>query len=128
MVAASTVGLSTTDDINYKVLPDSRFTITNVVPKHRGALGFGLALPGPGTVKVLELGPKHAVIGTETIKVMQKRHLNVDLKPTKAGVKLLTPVKGGKPVKLGVKLQVAFTPKGGVKRTKTHGGIELTSK
>jgi hypothetical protein len=128
VVAASTDGLSTTDDINYRVLPDSRFTITNVTPKHRGALGFALALPGPGTVKVVEVGPKHAVVGTETVKVKQKRNLKVDLKPTKAGVKLLTPVAGGPPVKLGVKLEVSFTPKGGVKRTVTHGGIELTSK
>jgi hypothetical protein len=128
VVATSTDGLSTTDNINYGVLPDSRFTITNVSPKRHGALGFVLALPGPGTVKVLEFGPKHAVVGTDIVKVTQKRHLKVDLKPTPAGVKLLTPVKGGPPVKLGVKLEVSFTPKGGVKRTVTHGGIELTSK
>ena len=91
-----------------------------------------LALPGPGTVKVLELGPKHAMVGTDTVKVTQKRHLKVDLKPTKAGVKLLTPARQwlgkGRAVKLGVKLEVSFTPKGGVKRTVTQGGIVLTSK
>jgi uncharacterized repeat protein (TIGR01451 family) len=128
VVAASTDGLSTTDNISYKVLPDSRFTISNVVPKQHGALGFALALPGPGTVKVVELGPKHAVVGTDTVKVTQKRKLKVDLKPTKAGVKLLKPATGSAPVKLGVKLEVSFTPKGGVKRTVTHGGIELKSK
>jgi hypothetical protein len=146
VLAANSVGLSTTDNFTYRVLPDSRFTINNVSPKPRGALGFMLALPGPGTVKVLELGPKHAVVGTETVKVTQKRNLKVDLKPTPAGVKLLTPAKakgsakgggsskgggsakGGSAVKLSVKLQVSFTPKGGVKRTVTHGGIELTSK
>jgi hypothetical protein len=135
VVAASTVGLSTTDDINYRVLPDSRFTISNVSPKHHGALGFVLALPGPGTIKVLEFGPKHAVVGSDTVKVTQKRHLKIDLKPTKAGVKLLTPAtgsgssaKGSGAVKLGVKLEVSFTPKGGVKRTVTLRGIELTSK
>jgi hypothetical protein len=128
VIATNSVGLSTEDDFNYKVLPDSRFTISNVSPKRHGALGFALALPGPGTVKVLELGPKHTVVGTDTVKVTQKRNLKVDLKPTKAGVKLLTPVKGAAPVKLGVKLHVSFTPKGGVTRTVTHGGIELTSK
>jgi hypothetical protein len=134
VIATNSVGLSTTDDFNYRVLPDSRFTITNVSPKHRGALGFVLALPGPGTVKVLELGPKHAVVGTDTLKVTQKRHLKVDLKPTRAGVKLLTPAKatgsakGSGAVKLGVKLEVSFTPKGGVKRTVTQRGIVLTSK
>jgi hypothetical protein len=128
VTATNSVGLSTTDDFNYRVLPDSRFTINNVSPKRRGALGFVLGLPGPGTVKVIELGPKHVVVGTETVKVTQKRKLKVDLKPTKAGTKLLTPVKGAPPVKLGVKLNVSFTPKGGVKRTVTHGGIELTSK
>jgi hypothetical protein len=128
VLATNTVGLSTTQDINYRVLPDSRFTITKVRPKSRGAVGFALALPGPGTVKVLELGPKHAVVGSDTIKVTQKRSLKVNLKPTKAGVKLLTPVAGGKPVTLGVKLQVTFTPKGGVPRTVTQGGIELSSK
>jgi hypothetical protein len=134
VVAAGTDGLSTTDNITYRVLPDSRFTISNVSPKHAGALGFVLALPGPGTVKALELGSKHAIVGTDTIKVTQKRHLKVDLKPTKAGLKLLTPApasgstKGSGAVKLGVKLEVTFTPKGGVKRTVTRGGIMLTSK
>jgi hypothetical protein len=135
VVATSTDGLSTTDNIIYRVLPDSRFTITNVAPKRHGALGFVLALPGPGTIKVLELGPKHAVVGSDTVKVTQKRHLKVDLKPTKAGVKLLTPAKGSGgsakgsgAVKLGVKLEVSFTPKGGVQRTVTQRGIELTSK
>ena len=129
VVAASTDGLSTTDNINYRVLPDSRFTITSVSPKKHGALGFVLALPGPGTVKVVEIGPKHAVVGADTVKVTQKRHLKVDLKPTKAGLKLLTPATGTTgAVKLGVKLEVTFTPKGGVKRTVTQGGIVLTSK
>ncbi len=128
VLATNTVGLSTTTNINYRVLPDSRFTISNVSPKSHGALGFALALPGAGTVKVLELGPNKAVVGTDTVKVTQQRKLKVNLKPNKAGAKLLTPAKGGKPVTLGVKLQVTFTPKGGVKRTKTQGGIVLTSK
>ena len=134
VTATSTDGLSTSDNFNYRVLPDSRFTITNVTPERRGSLRFVLALPGPGTVKVLELGPKHAVVGTDTVKVTQKRHLKVDLKPTKAGLKLLTPAKGSGSakgsgaVKLGVKLEVSFTPTGGVKRTVTQGGIVLTSK
>jgi hypothetical protein len=74
------------------------------------------------------------IVGTDTVKVTQKRHLTVDLKPTKAGVKLLTPAtgsgssKGNGAVKLGVKLEVSFTPTGGVERTVTHGGIVLTSK
>jgi hypothetical protein len=134
VTATSSDGLSTSDNINYRVLPDSRFTIAGVSPKRRGALGFVLALPGPGTVKVVELGPKHAIVGTDTVKVTQKRHLTVDLKPTKAGVKLLKPAtgsgssKGSRAVKLGVKLEVSFTPTGGVKRTITQGGIVLTSK
>jgi hypothetical protein len=128
VVAASTDGLSTTDDISYRVLPDNRFTITKLSPKPHGALGFVLALPGPGTVKLVEVGPKHAVVGSDIVKVTQKRHLTVDLKPTKAGVKLLTPASGGSPVKLGVKLEVSFTPHGGVERTITHHGIVLTSK
>ena len=128
VVATSTDGLSTTDNIKYKVLPDSRFTITKVSPQRRGALGFVLALPGPGTVKVLELGPKHAAVGTDTVKVTHKRHLKVELKPTPAGVKLLTPAKRGGSVKLGVKLEVSFTPTRGVKRTVTQRGITLTSK
>jgi len=128
VTATSSDGLSTTDNINYRVLPDSLFTITNVTPERRGSLGFVLALPGPGTVKVLELGPKHAVVGTDTVKVTQKRHLKLDLKPTPAGLKLLTPAKRGDLVKLGVKLDVSFTPTGGVKRTVSQGGIVLTSK
>jgi hypothetical protein len=134
VTATSSDGLSTSDNINYRVLPDSRFTIAGVSPKRRGALGFVLALPGPGTVKVVELGPKHVIVGTDTLKVTQKRHLTVDLKPTKAGVKLLRPAtgsgsaKGSGAVKLGVKLEVSFTPTGGVKRTITQGGIVLTSK
>ncbi len=128
VTATSSAGLSTSDICNYEVLPDSRFAITDVSPKRRGALRFVHALPGPGRVKVLELGRKHVVVGTDTVKVRQKRHLKVDLKPTKAGVKLLTPATGSGSGKLGVKLEVSFTPTGGVKRTVTKHGIVLTSK
>ena len=74
VTATNTVGLSTTDDINYRVLPDSRFTIGDVSPKHHGALGFALALPGPGTVRCSSWAEARGRRQRHH-QVTQKRHL-----------------------------------------------------
>lgn len=117
--ATSADGLVTTDTVNYAVLPDNRFTISKVKPRTGGALGLQLALPGAGTVKVVEVaGP--TTVGSYTGRVGGKRTLNVKVKPTPGGTARLT---AGSPVR--VTLKVTYTPKGGVKRTVIKRGVRL---
>jgi hypothetical protein len=120
--ATSDDGAVTTDEIDYTVLPNNRFVIAKVKPKHHGALQFQLALPGAGKVKVVELAGKKT-FGQFTGSVATQRKLNVAVKPTAAGRAIL---KQSTPVK--VTLKVTYTPKGGVKRTVTRRGIALSSK
>jgi hypothetical protein len=119
--ATSDDGAVTTDEIDYTVLPNNQFTIAKIKPKHHGALQFRLALPGAGTVNVVELAGKKT-LGQYTGSVATQRKLNVTVKPTATGRALLiqTPT-------VKVRLQVTYTPKGGVKRTVTRRGIVLSA-
>jgi hypothetical protein len=117
VTASSSDGLSTSDTFNYTVLPDNRFTVSTVQAKSGGVLSFQLGLPGAGAVKVVELGPKNVTFGKYTATIGQKRTLNVSVKPTPAGTKLLTPAATKTPTRIKVKLTVTYTPKGGVKKT-----------
>jgi hypothetical protein len=123
VTATSTDGLSSTDTFNYTVLPDNRFTVTPVAHKSGGTLSFGLGLPGPGKIKVLELGPHHVTFADDTTRVATKRTLRVKVKPTPAGKALLE--KGGM---AKITLQVTYTPKGGVSKTLTKRAIVLRAK
>jgi hypothetical protein len=119
--ATSDDGAVTTDEIDYTVLPNSRFTIAKIKPKHHGALQFQLALPGAGKVKVVELAGKKTV-GQFAGSVAGQRKLNVTVKPTGAGGALLK-----KTPSVRVTLQVIYTPKGGVTHSVTRRGIVLSS-
>ena len=118
--ATSADGLVTTDTVNYTVLPDNRFTISKVKPKHAGALGFQLALPGAGAIKVVELAGS-TTVGSYTGRVNDRRTLNVTVRPTPRGTARLTASASVK-----VTLKVTYTPKGGVKRTVIKRGVTLS--
>jgi hypothetical protein len=98
----------TTDvTLTYTVLPDNAFTISKIRASKQ-ALSFTLSLPGAGKVAVAEIAGQKTV-AHETLTVHGRRTLTVTLKPP-AGT---------------VKLTVAYTPKGGVRRTLTKRGIRL---
>jgi hypothetical protein len=128
VTASSADGLSTSDTFNYTVLPDNRFTVSAVQAKRGGVLSLQLGLPGAGAVRVVELGPKNVTFGQYTATVGQKRTLNVTVKPTPAGTKLLIPTatKTASPTRVKVKLTVTYTPKGGVKKTVTKHVIAVS--
>ena len=118
--ATSVDGLVTSDTINYTVLPDNRFTISRVRPGAGGALTFQVALPGAGTVKVVESAGR-ATLGRYAGSVAGPRKLRVTVKPAAPAAALLS---DGSPTRAS--LSVAYTPKGGVKRTVTKRGVRLT--
>jgi hypothetical protein len=112
--ATSVDGLVTTDNINYTVLPDNRFTISNIKPLAGGALRFVLALPGPGKVNVRELAAGGQSFATTVTRVHRKRRLTVTATPTSAaGPATIT-------------LEVAYTPTAGRKRTVVRRGISVS--
>jgi hypothetical protein len=116
--ATSVDGLVTTDTINYTVLADDHFTVSSLERKGAGALGFTLALPGAGRVKVVELAAGGVTFGTYARTVASARNITLIVHPTPAGQTLLST---SAPVK--VTLQVTFAPTGGVKRTVTRRGV-----
>ena len=119
ITATSTDGLSTTDTFNYTVRPDNRFTLSGLRAKKGGNLALRLDLPGAGVVKVVTVESKNVTFGRYTAKVGNRRTLKVILRPTPAGKKLLTPAGTATPARVRLRLTVAFTPKGGVKKTVT---------
>ncbi|MFZ0042738.1 MAG: hypothetical protein WAK93_15620, partial [Solirubrobacteraceae bacterium] len=121
VTATSSDGLSTTDTINYTVLPDNRITLAAVKPAASGALGLRVSLPGPGKLTVLELAGHKLTAGRYSVRVAHKRSLRLNVKPTPAGAALLA---GGS---AKVTVRVIFTPKNGVERTVTRHGVVLSS-
>ncbi len=112
--ATSADGLVTTDTINYTVLPDNVITASHVKATSSGAVSLQLAVPGPGKLTVSELA------GTTTLGTLI-RTLTAGHKALKLTVKPSTaPAAGTK-----VKLQITYTPKGGVKRTLVKSGIAI---
>jgi hypothetical protein len=117
--ATSSDGLVTSQDINYTVLPDNRFTLTSVVTKANGTVSFLLALPGAGSVSVRELAGRRT-FGTYSGHISTARKLKVTIKPSPAGKRLLG---GGHAQRISI--QVTFAPTGGVKRTVTRHGVRV---
>lgn len=123
VTATSSDGLSTTDTFDYTVLPDNRFSVTTIKQTSAGTLSFQLGLPGPGKVRVVELAPHNVTFGKYAISVGAKRTLHVKVKPTSAGKALLK-----KGTAARIRLQVTYTPKGGVAKTETKAAIAVTAK
>lgn len=117
--ATSADGLVTTQDIDYTVLPDNRFTLTKLGTKPNGTVSFLLTLPGAGSVIVRELDGHHT-LGTYSGPVSGPRKLKVTVKPSPAGTQLLA---GGHAQRIAI--QVTFAPKGGVKHTVTRHGVRV---
>jgi hypothetical protein len=116
--AFSVTGAETDDAIDYTVLPDNVFTLKGVKTSG-GKVAFKLALPGPGKVKIKAFAGSKTFSKT-TLKINGQKTVSVKLVPTSAGAKLLT----AGTVKL--KLQVTYTPTGGVAKTVTKHGIKLS--
>jgi hypothetical protein len=121
VTATSSDGLSTTDTFDYTVLPNNRFTVSTIKHSSPGTISLRLGLPGAGKVKVVELAAHGVTFGRYAVSVGAKRTLHVKVKPTPAGKALL---KKGTTAK--IKLEVTYTPKGGVARTLTKGAIPVT--
>jgi hypothetical protein len=117
--ATSSDGLVTTQEIDYTVLPDNRFTLTKLGGKANGTVSFVLTLPGAGTVSVRELAG-HRTFGTYSGHISGARALRVTVKPSPAAKSLLA---GGHAQRIAV--QVTFAPKGGVKHTLTRHGVRV---
>jgi hypothetical protein len=142
VTATSADGLSTSDTFNYTVLPNNRFSEYAVQTASAGVVSFDLGLPGAGTIKAVEVGPKHVAFGTFTATVGQKRTLKVTVRPTPAGKKLLvapvstkqtsstktTKAKKAAPVRVKITLTVTYTPTGGAKKTVTKHIVAVSSK
>ncbi|MGO9885345.1 MAG: hypothetical protein ACLPV4_20310 [Solirubrobacteraceae bacterium] len=112
--ATSSDGLVTTDNINYTVLPDNRFAVSNIKPLAGGALSFVLALPGPGKVNVREIAATGQTLATTVTRVHRKRRFTVTVTPrSTAGPTTVT-------------VEVAYTPTGGRKRTVVRHGIRVS--
>jgi hypothetical protein len=106
------------NEIDYTVMPDNRFTIDRVTRHSGGTLGFTLALPGPGAVAIKEL-VAGKLVSSKTVKTHAKVKLAETMKLDAAGRKLLSDGN------IKVKLQVSYRPTGGTKSTVAKGGIAL---
>lgn len=114
--ATSVDGLVTEKTIQYTVLPDNRFTVGHVKVVPSGALHLTLALPGPGTVRIVATsGP--TTFARRIRRVTAKRTLRLTVAPTAAGATLARVLGGGQALHLRV--SVSYTPKGGITRTVT---------
>jgi hypothetical protein len=114
----------------YTVRPDNRFTVSTPRPGKHGKLAFGLKLPGAGSVSISETtaGGKKTTIASTTTTIKSAKTLHVTLAPSKAAAKLLAALKGAKKqtnATLAAKLTISYTPKHGIKRTRTIKGIQL---
>jgi hypothetical protein len=117
--ATSITGLVSTDVVNYKVLPDNRFTVTKIKRGSGGKLSFQLPLPGAGKVQIAEQVGK-TTVAAEAFKVKGKQTKRVTVPLNARGLALLA--KG--PFK--VRLTVSYKPTGGVARTVTVRGVKLS--
>ena len=135
--ATSDDGQVSTDTVNYTVRPNNKFVVSHLKPHPGGDLSLQIAVPGPGTVELLESAPKthaaHAeprlsagngrfVFARKTIKVRQAKTVKVTLAPDANGASLLKTDSS-----VVIRLLIAYEPAGGLSRTATFYGIKLTS-
>ena len=107
------------NEVDYTVMPDNRFSIDRLTKHSGGSLGFTLVLPGSGAVAIKELsGGK--LVSSKTARAHAKGRLSETLKLDGAGKMLLS---AGS---VKVKLQVSYTPTGGKPSTVATGGIALS--
>jgi hypothetical protein len=123
--ATSADGLLVTATINYTVRPDNEFVISHVKAHKNGQLSFYVVAPGAGKLTALESAvARHTArfeFASWSDAVRGARTLHVTVKPGKRGGSLIS----AHPGKITLRLTVAFTPKGGLKRTTTVAGIAI---
>jgi hypothetical protein len=127
--ATSEDELQTSAFINYTVLPNNVFTVVKTSAGKNGSVTLKLKVPGAGKLVVGEKVDGKA-FSSYSGKVNGAKTVTITLKPGSAAKKLLAKIaeeaKNKRP-KLTGKLAIAYTPKGGKKKTASVGGIKLKS-
>jgi len=135
--AISNDGAVVTTTVNYTVRPDNHFTVS-VVKVHRdGSLGIAVKVPGPGKVAVLESAPianlaavthlpgpgkGRFAFGSTKLSVTDAGTFRLTVKPTRKGTQLVRKHH----TKVLVRLEVLYTPTGGLGRLVSVGGVFVT--
>ena len=143
VTAVSADGAVTTDQVNYTVRPDNRFTIAHVKAHADGSVSFDVTVPGSGALQALESTPNVRgaaagsrlvsprgwfAFGTWTRRVAQSATIHVTVPPSARAVKLLKNRKASNPSrrsKVVIRLTVRYTPTGGLSRTVVVHGIAI---
>ena len=135
--AISSDGAIVTKTVNYTVRPDNHFTISGVKGHRNGSISFSVKLPGPGKIAVREsaptanlasaaprltLGKGRFEFAALTVQFRRAGIFQVTIKPGTKGARLVKKHHS----KVLVKLQAIFTPAGGLGRSTSVGGIEIT--
>lgn len=128
VTAISQDGLHATQTVSYTVvLPDNRFTVRHVRARPSARIRFGLTVPGPGVVDVLETAGQPGVARAARLlqpkpwrSVFARKHLTV----ARAGARTVTvyPDQRGRrlivlrPGRVWIRLWVSYTPTHGRQR------------
>jgi len=95
--------------------PSNAFTLGKpVLNRKKGTAQLPVTVPGAGTLKISDVKKTKRRVKTKTVQASAAGTLNLPVKPTKLGRKILA-AKG----KLKVKVAVTFTPTGGFAATQT---------
>jgi hypothetical protein len=120
--------------VNYTVLPDNRFTVSQIKPQPNGSVSFEIKIPGPGRISVLASAPIANIASarltpgpgqfafaqrSKTVRRAGKQH--VTLTPTARGALLVT----NHHTPVVIEVLVAFTPKSGKPHRVRVAGIAI---
>ena len=138
VTAISRDGQRASKTVGYIVLlPDNRFTVTKVRTRPSGKLRFGLTVPGPGIVDVMETSrrPHHAARAGEPLQpkpwrfAFARMHLTassattmtVTVRPDRRGRRLIARHPRG----TQIRLWVSYTPTHGTQRNIGIYGVQI---
>jgi len=95
--------------------------ITRIKSHHNGNITLKLDTPGRGRLKIVATAPpNHGVFARERLKARRRGALQVLVKPSAAGTKLLR-----RHHKLKLALSITYTPTGGKPHTLSYSGLPL---
>jgi hypothetical protein len=136
--ATSSDGQHVSTTVHYSVaLPNNSFTLSHIRASAGGTMSFVVKVPGPGTVDVLESarndnlatvaralppGPGRFAFARAHHAIAGKGRITVVVKPSARGKRLVK--HPAYPVRL--RLQVSYTPTGGLQHNKSFPGIHLS--